>query len=133
MAHEIPAKALILVADGEKAILFRNTGRPGEVTLQEERRLTLSDFDNDGPSGAHVGGQTPKQTGEATFSKKLAQSLHTMRAANAYEALAIVADPQTLGQLREAMHKTVEASVVHTLSKDLTNHSTAEITAALAK
>ena len=133
MAHDIPAKALILVADGAKAILFRNTGKPGEVSLQEERRLTLSDFDNDGPSGARPGGQTPKQTGEATFAKKLAQSLHTMRAANAYEALAIVADPETLGEIRQAMHKTVEASVVHSIPKDLTNHSVAEIAAALTK
>lgn len=133
MAHTIPNKALILVADGAKAILFRNVGQGSEVTLREERRLTLSDFSNDGPSGSQGQEASPGDTDEATFGKKLAQSLQTMRAANGYEALVIVADPQTLGELRKVMHKTVEASVVHTIAKDLTNHATTEIAAALIK
>jgi protein required for attachment to host cells len=131
MAHEIPSKALVLVADGAKAILFRNTGNSGDVSLTEENRMTLSDFSNDGPSGSTPQDQSPNETNHATFAKKLAQSLQTMRAANGFESLVIVADPQTLGQIRGALHKTVEASVVHTLSKDLTNHSTAQIAAAL--
>ncbi|WP_458097504.1 host attachment family protein [Roseomonas sp. WA12] len=131
MAHDIPTKALVLVADGEKAILLRNSGTGSEVSLTEERRMTLSDFSNDGPSGSTPQDMTPNETGQATFAKKLAQSLQTMRAANGFEALVIIADPQTLGQIRGALHKTVEASVVHTLSKDLTNHSTAQIAAAL--
>jgi protein required for attachment to host cells len=132
MAHDIPSKALVLVADGAKAILFRNTGHGSAVSLTEENRMTLSDFSNDGPSGSTPQDQTPNQTNEATFAKKLAQSLQTMRAANGFESLVIVADPQTLGQIRGALHKTVEASVVHTLSKDLTNHSAAQIAAALS-
>ncbi|MBI0537696.1 host attachment protein [Roseomonas sp. KE2513] len=133
MAHSIPNKALVLVADGGKAILFRNTGHGGDVTLHEERRLTLSDFSNDGPSGSQGTEASPGDTDEATFGKKLAQTLQTMKAANGYEDLVIVADPQTLGELRKVMHKTVEASVVHTLAKDLTNHAGAEIAAALVK
>ncbi len=133
MAHDIPNNALILVADGTKAILFRNTGHGGEVTLREERRLTLSDFSNDGPSGSRVQESSPRDTDEATFGKKLAQSLQTMRAANSFESLVVIADPQTLGELRKVMHKTVEASVVHTIAKDLTNHGTKEIAAALVK
>lgn len=131
MAHDIPTKALVLVADGAKAILLRNTGTGSEVSLKEERRLTLSDFSNDGPSGSTPQDMAPNETGQATFAKKLAQSLQAMRAANGFESLVIIADPQTLGQIRGALHKTVEASVVHTLAKDLTNHSTAQITAAL--
>jgi protein required for attachment to host cells len=133
MAHNIPNKALVLVADGAKAILFRNSGQGGDVILQEERRLTLSDFSNDGPSGSQGTEASPGDTNEATFGKKLAQTLQTMKAVNGYEDLVIVADPQTLGELRKVMHKTVEASVVHTIAKDLTNHAAAEIAAALVK
>ncbi|WP_338664316.1 host attachment family protein [Pararoseomonas sp. SCSIO 73927] len=133
MAHNIPHNALILVADGAKAILFRNAGQGGEVNLHEERRLTLSDFSNDGPSGSQGQEASPSDTDEATFSKKLAQTLQTRRAANDYDALVIVADPQTLGEIRKVMHKTVEASVVHTIDKDLTNHAAGEIAAALVK
>ncbi len=133
MAQDIPAKALVLVADGGKAVFFRNAGSGGEVSLREERRVTLSDFSNDGPSGSQPQAVSPKETDEATFAKKLAQSLQTMKGANGFDALVIVADPQTLGQIRAALHKTVEAAVVHTLSKDLTNQGADEIAAAIAK
>ncbi|MBP0494004.1 host attachment family protein [Roseomonas indoligenes] len=133
MAHNIPHNALVLVADGAKAILFRNAGQGGDVNLHEERRLTLSDFSNDGPSGSQGQEASPNDTDEATFGKKLAQTLQTRRAANDYDALVIIADPQTLGEIRKVMHKTVEASVVHTIAKDLTNHAAGDIAAALVK
>ncbi|MDP2295108.1 MAG: hypothetical protein Q8M24_06550 [Pseudolabrys sp.] len=40
----IPNKALIVIADGRKAILFRNTGDGDTVTLHEERRLSPKDL-----------------------------------------------------------------------------------------
>ena len=49
-----------------------------------------------------------------------------------FSRLVLVADPQTLGQLREAMHKSVEASIASTLSKELANHSVPEIKAILS-
>ncbi len=54
-----------------------------------------------------------------------------MKLSGAYESLVLVADPQTLGQLRDTMYKEVEASLVLTLAKDLTNHSIADIAKAL--
>ena len=39
--------------------------------------------------------------------------------------------PQTLGQMRECLHKEVEASMAFTLSKDYTNQSVADIEKAL--
>ena len=130
MALEIPHNALILVADGAKALLFRNTGRNGEITLREESRLS-PDFGAQGPSGSRPDDQSPKETGEATFAKQIAQTLQAMKQQNGFEALVVAADPQTLGQLREAMHKTVESSVVKSLDKDLTGHTPEEIAAAL--
>ena len=130
MALEIPHNALILVADGAKALLLRNTGHNGEITLREEERLT-PDPNAQGPSGSRPEDQTPKQTGEATFAKQIAQTLQSMKQRNGFEALVVAADPQTLGQLRDAMHKTVESSVVKSLDKDLTNHTLEDIAAAL--
>ncbi len=48
-----------------------------------------------------------------------------------FSRLVLVADPQTLGQLRDTMHKSVEASIAFTLDKELTNHSAQEIKAIL--
>jgi hypothetical protein len=50
MSKAIPQDASVVVADGGKAILLRNTGTGGDLALTEERRLTLKDFGNDGPS-----------------------------------------------------------------------------------
>ena len=132
MSKEVPANALIAVADGGKAILFRNTGVAGQLALREERRLTLKDFANDGPSGSTPPEESPHATDEATFAKQLAKTLTKMHDHNEFEALVLIADPQTLGQLRGAMHKTLEKSVVFSLSKDYTNQSVKQITEALS-
>ena len=129
----IPQKALVVIADGRKAILFRNTGKPGIVELHEEIRLTPKDLSDSGPSGARPEEQTPNQTDEATFAKQLADKLYTMKHGGEFDAMVLAADPQTLGQMRDAMHKTVLDSIVVSHPKDWTNHSTGDIAAALNK
>jgi protein required for attachment to host cells len=126
----LPAEALIVVADGRKAILFRNTATAGPVILREEARLSPKNLAGEGPSGSRPNEQTPNQTDEATFAKQLAHKLFAMKEAGEFDTLALSADPQTLGQIRDTLHKTVSACMVRTLNKDLTNHSTAEIEAA---
>lgn len=132
MSKHIPQNALVVVADGGGATLFRNTAASGDVSLKEEQKLSLKDFSNDGPSGARPGDQSPRQTDEATFAKQLAHSLFTMHEQKRYTAMVLIADPQTLGQLRSALHKTVEASIVQTMAKDYTNNTLAEIQKALS-
>lgn len=132
MSNPIPEHALVVVADGGKAFLFRRTGSGGEVTLREERKLTPDSMREQGPSGSRPEAQTKQQTDEASFANRLSHVLHTMHQHGEYEALVLVVDPQTLGQLRGSMHKTVEGAVVRTLSKDLTNHSRQDIEQALS-
>lgn len=132
MAKSIPENALIVVADGAKATLFRNTGATGTIALREERRLSPQNLANEGPSGSRPEDQTPRQTDEATFAKQLAHMLFKMHEQGDYDALVLIVDPQTLGQLRSAMHKTVEASIVQTMPKDYTNHAMGDIEKALA-
>lgn len=131
MSKEIPNNALVLVADGGKAVLLRNVGAGDKLALHEEQRLTPKHLADAGPSGARPDEQTPQQTDEATFAKQLAQAMYKMYEAGAFKHLVLVADPQTLGQIRDAMHKTVAASVLFSLHKDLTNHSVHDIAAAL--
>jgi protein required for attachment to host cells len=132
MTQKIPQNALVVVADGGKAILLRNTGHGTELVLHEERRLTLKDFVDDGPSGAGLQEQSPHEAGEATFAKKLANTLGKMFDQNAFASVVLIADPGTLGELRGALHKNVEKAVAFSLSKDYTNHSVPEITKALS-
>lgn len=128
MSNAIPHNALIVVADGGGAILFRNDDSSGGLSLKEEQRLTPKHLQDEGPSGSRPGEQTPSQTDEATFAKQLAQAVNHMKLEGDFTKLVLIADAQTLGQFREVMHKTVEASLVLTLAKDLTNHPANEIT-----
>ena len=128
---QVPHDALVVIADGGGATLYRNSGSDTEVSLKEERKLSPKDLSEEGPSGSRPEDQTPRQTDEATFAKQLAQALYKMAHGGKFKDLVLVADPQTLGQVRSAMHKTVEASLVFSLSKDLTNHSVADIEKAL--
>lgn len=128
MKKPIPDNALVLVADGRKAILLRYER---EGMLRELRRLSPKNLLDDGPSGSRPEDQTRTQTDEATFAKQMSEVLYRMKHSGEFESLVIVADPQTLGQLRDTMHQTVEKCIVRTIAKDLTNHSVSEITDAL--
>lgn len=128
----IPHNALILVADGRKAVLLRNDSAGANLSLRLERRLEPEILEDDGPSGARPAEQTTRQTDEATFAKQLSQLLYLMLQRHEFEALVLAADPQTLGQMRAAMHKEVERSIVVTIDKNLTNHTLPQIADALA-
>ena len=77
-----------------------------------------------GPSGARPVEQSQHQTEGATFVNVVAHALHAMLGQNAFKDLVLVAPPETLGELRSAIHKTVAATVVRSLSKDLTHQTT---------
>ncbi len=132
MSKPIPQQALVVVADGGKALLLRNTGAGLTVALTEERRVTLKDFVDDGPSGDRPPEQSPGETREATFAKQVVKLLTAMHDKNEFKDLVLIADPGTLGEMRAAMHKTLEHSVAFSLAKDYTNMSIGEITAILS-
>ncbi len=128
----LPRKALVVVADGGRAILYRNEGSDGEIALREEKRLSPQHLKDDGPSGSRPESQTPRQTDEATFAKQLAHALFQMKERGDFEDWLLIADPQTLGQLRGLLHKTLTASLLRSLAKDLTHHTAREVETALA-
>ena len=128
----IPEQSLIVVADGGKARLFRSTGHGHELRLTEGEHFTHKNIVNDGPSGARPAEQSPHQTDEATFVKQLVKRLDGMFTHNEFAHLVVIAGPQTLGQMRDAMSKGMAESVAFSLSKDLTNHSAKDIEHALA-
>lgn len=133
MVETIPDAALVVVADGGKAILFRAKSAVDGVSLLEEGRLSPHSLDDDGPSGSRPEEQTSRQTDEATFAKQLAHRLYAMRHRGDFRSIVLAADPQTLGQLRGCMHKAVEASLVRMVAKDLPNLPVPEITAELGR
>jgi len=132
MSNTIPYQTLVVVADGGKAHLYRRTRSGNQVTLREERTMSPDSMRDQGPAGSRPAEQTGQQTDEASFVNHLAHELHNMHQHGKFEHLVLVVDPQTLGQLRSCLHKTVEAAVVRSVPKDLTNHPQKAIEAALS-
>lgn len=130
--NKIPADAMVVVADGERARIFRNVGSEHALSLKQQEQVTPKDIEDDGPSGSAPPEQSAQQTDEATFAKQLAQRLNHGALTNAYAHLVLVADPQTLGQMRPQLHKETVARMHAELAKDLTNSTLQDIERALA-
>ena len=117
----IPNDALVVVADGEGARVFRNAGDERSLSLQQFDVLELMNMDDDGPSGSMPGESTGAQIDEATFAKQLANGLNEGALKNRFAHLVLIADPQTLGRVRPLLHKETTQRLVGDLAKDFTN------------
>ena len=117
----LPPDALVVVADGEGARLFRNRGEHGAVSLHQFDLVELMNLDDDGPAGSMPGESSSRQIDEATFAKQLAKGLNTGALRQQYAHLVLVADPVTLGRMRPLLNKETTQRIVAEIGKDLTN------------
>ena len=131
MTAKIPQNALVVVADGTGARFFRNAGNENKVRLSAEGELKPTDLLSDGPAGRRPTDSTEQETDEATFAKQLANELYRRAHSGDFAALVLIADRQTLGQVRPALHKEVKARLVSEVGKTLTKSSIADIQKAL--
>ena len=122
--------ALVVVADGQKAILFRNPAKRG-IELQEIERIGPANL-QDESQGRQPDETTPRDEDEATFAKQLTDRLNLMVLQNKVDAIAVVADPSTLGIMRKNYHKMLEQKLVKEVAKTLTAATRDEIARALA-
>lgn len=127
----IPHKALIVVADGTHARFFRNMGRETKLQLSAEGELKPAHLLHEGPAGRRPKDSSPQETDEATFAKQLAQELFRRVQNRDFEALILIADPQTLGEIRPSLHKEVQSRLKSEIAKTLTKASIADIQNAL--
>lgn len=127
MTDRIPHNALVVVADGTGARYFRNSGQEFSVTLRADGEFQPINLENEGPSGKRPHESTSQETGEATFAKQLAKELYRRAHHGDFAALVLIADPQTLGQLRPLLHKEVQSRLVCEHGKTLTKASIADI------
>ncbi len=141
----LPHNTLVLVADGRKALYFRNAGDGNQIDLRTEAHDERADR-KDGDIKTDAPG-TMKQSGgygrstyaetdfhqqeEDRWIKDAADELKARALRNDYSALAIIAPPKALGVLRKALHKEVEKRLVRTVNKEMSGRSTPEIEALL--
>ncbi len=133
MSEKLPKNTLVVITTGGKANLYRNEGEAGEIRLKATGSLSPKNLLNQAPSGSRPPESSPRETDEATFSKQLAENLYQRAHSGDYSHLALVADPDTLGELRPLLHKEVTEKIVLEVNKTLINSPLHEIEKILSK
>ncbi len=138
---QVPHNSVVLVADGEKMLFFRNAGDDEYLNLAVEAKEVQDNpatrdqktdeagrsFPSSGP-GHHAYSETDfHQLEEDRFAAEAADMLKKRALNGDYDSLIVVAPPRTLGELRKHYHKEVEKRLTGEIAKDLTGHPVAEI------
>jgi protein required for attachment to host cells len=137
----LPHNALVLVADGTKALFLRNRGDQNQIDLRTEshdRRDDRKDRElkTDAPGVARQSFGSNFPTMEETdfhqqekdrWAKDAAEELKRRALRNDFEALAIVAPPRTLAVLKKCLHKEVQKRIVLTINKEMTDRPIPDI------
>ncbi|WP_324807905.1 host attachment family protein [Sphingomonas sp. LY29] len=133
--------ALVLVTDGRKTLFFRNEGDVNQIDLRTEAHDEREDA-SDGEMKTDAPGSVQSSVGsgrssyeetdfhqleEDRWAKSTAEEVNKRALSNDFEALAIVAPPRTLGELRKKLHKEAERRVVCEIPKEMTGHTIADI------
>lgn len=133
--------ALVLVADGRKYILLRNTGNPDRPILayegggeKENPATGKQGSDQPGRTFARAGGSRSAvdqtdwhQIEEDRFAAFVAEMLGRLARAGDYDNLIVVAPPKSLAELRASLDTVVRTRLVAEIPKDLTRHTVDEI------
>jgi protein required for attachment to host cells len=121
----LPNGTLVAVTDGEKLRLFHNRGHEPHIELLELHEPAL-DAANVGTGGRHrssTANPDRARLREDDFAAAVGAYLNREALAGAFEHVAVVADPRTLGELRKHYHPSLSAKLVGELGKDLAGHS----------
>lgn len=138
---ELKQGTWIVVADSEKALFMRNLTDHENPNL-EVFRIDTQDNPADGDQGTdRPGRRSDSGMGQKSamqetdwhalakerFAADLAEKLYAHAHRGAFESLVLVAAPQVLGDLRDALHEEVTNRVIAEIPKTLTGHSVDKI------
>ncbi|TDO06698.1 host attachment protein [Halomonas ventosae] len=135
----------IVVADAARARLFTRNGlkvSEKDSLLHAEGRMHEGDLVTDRGGDVHeststtarsAGGEdVATQHHEEIFAREVAERLYRARVDNTLDKLILVAPPRFLGRLRDKLDGPTAKLVIHTLAKDLTKASRADIQEAVS-
>ncbi len=142
---KIPHGTIVMVADGEKWLLFRNEGDEKYPVLE-----TLSHEESPSPTTREAGSDRPGRTAASIGDRHSGyaetdwheqdQERFAIHAAEMLEAAATVRDagivvlapPRTLGVLRKHWGRRSRAGLLAEIDKDLVHRTTDDVIAAIA-
>ena len=143
----LPHNALVLVIDGRKLLFLRNHGDAAQIDLRTEAQDAREDapdrdikrdlagqspgIERGGFGGGTMGEDDFHQQAEDSWARDAADALRKRALSQDFDALAIIAPPKTLGELRKHLHKEVESRIVLELAKEMTGRPIPDIAALL--
>jgi protein required for attachment to host cells len=131
---KLPHNAHVALLDGENFTLFRNDGQMFEPKLVEADKpdLEASNFSAGVRHQDDVGRQLGRtQLDELARGAAATEWLNAKAIAGEIEALLIIADPKTLGEMRQHYHSELAKRIVGEIDKTLTGQPTDKIEAAI--
>lgn len=137
----LPHNALVLVADGTKALFLRNRGDQNQIDLRTESHDARQDrkdreikTDAPGVVRQSFGSNMPTldeadfhQQAEDRWVKEAVEELKKRVLRNDFDSLAIIAPPKALGVLKKSLHKEVQKRIVLTINKEMTDRPIPDI------
>jgi len=137
----IPKNTLVLVVDGRKMLFLRNDGDAGRIDLHTESHDARQDAkdsdmktDGAGTQGQSHGYGRPTyqetdyhQLAEDRWAADAAERVNKRALANDFDALAVIASPKTLGELRKHWNKDVQRRIIVELPKEMTDRPIRDI------
>ncbi|MCT2557588.1 host attachment family protein [Tsuneonella sp. YG55] len=124
----IPAKAHVAIADGERFLLMRNGGTPDEAKLELVEEPSLDGEQESGAFGHHDPKSDDYHTQEKLDHAASAASwLNRAVLQHWIEELVVVADPDTLGEMRRHFHVETRDVLVAEIDKQVTGMPGPEI------
>lgn len=113
----------VAVVDGVRFLLMRNTGTQAEPALSEASEPDVTDMGESGASGHHdtnAKSDDHRTQDKLDHAAQVANWLNVQVLRNDIEHLLIVADPDTMGEMRRHLHKKTQDVLVGELVKQLT-------------
>ncbi|WP_404404120.1 host attachment family protein [Pelagibacterium halotolerans] len=146
MDFRLDKKVWVLVADGEKALFFENTGNRKTPNFKVVRELEQDnpptrEQGTDAPGRYNDSGANQRSSVEQTdwhrlaeerFAKDAAELLYKYAHNNRFKEIVLCAAPRILGELRKELHPEVLSRVIGEVPKTLTNHPVEKIEAILS-
>jgi protein required for attachment to host cells len=130
---KLPHNAHVALVDGENFTLFRNEGQMFEPKLVEMADPSLEPTNFSAGVRHQDSGRKPGSTdlGELAHGAAATEWLNTKAIAGEIEALLIIADPKTLGEMRQHYHTKLAERILGEIDKTLTGQPIKAIEAAI--
>lgn len=130
---KLPANAHVAVVDGENFLLMRNSGTTAEPVLQSEGRPEVEETNKS--AGQHEHESAHRRGGEphdrAAHAAGVTEWLNHEVLTHKIDQLLVIADPETIGEMRRHYNKETEAVLLGEMTSLLTGRPGPDILKAI--